>query len=33
MVLYKGKVVKQARPDETTKDELLSSIMGGGALV
>lgn len=33
MVLYKGRIIKETRPDETTKDELLSYIMGGGALV
>jgi len=33
VVLYKGRVVKQTRPAETTKDEMLSCMMGGGALV
>jgi ribose transport system ATP-binding protein len=30
LVLFKGKVVKEIFPSETTKDELLTYIMGGG---
>lgn len=30
IVLYKGKAVLKAKPEETTKDDLLAYIMGGG---
>lgn len=30
IVLYKGKIVYQAKPEDTTKDDILAYIMGGG---
>ncbi len=30
IILYKGKVIKELRPKETTKEEVLKYIMGGG---